>query len=78
MKVKMDIHFFGVHTPRGAKTSAKAKNTFICGNSSRCVRLALIEMATLTRRVTLVSDLKLQGRLFFGTHVRQQEPKRLF
>ena len=35
MKVKMDSHFFGVQTPRDTGISAKGKNTFICGNTSR-------------------------------------------
>ena len=70
MKVKMDIHFFGVQTPRDKGISAKVEKTpsFVGTRPERA--RGTKTGPYLTRRIMSVSDPKQQGMLFFGTHVR--------
>ena len=71
MKVKIDSHFFGVQTPRDTGISAKGKTPSFVGTRPVCAR-GTKNGPILTRRVMSVSDPKLPGMLFFGTHVRRK------
>ena len=65
MKVKMDNHFFGVKTPRGKTPAQIAKTPQSVGTRPVGARGTYCKRPFLTQKVTLISDLKLRGRLFF-------------
>ena len=69
MKVKMDIHFFGVQTPRDTGISARVETPSFVGTRPERAR-GTKKWPFLTRRVMSISDPKLLSMLFFGTHVR--------